>query len=58
MDYKQIIWLASYPKSGNTWLRCFLDAYFLGDLDINELLRPERFQHAELRDRSRVASSS
>jgi len=38
MDYKQIVWLASYPKSGNTWVRCFLDAYFLGDLDINDLL--------------------
>ena len=38
MDYRQIIWLASYPKSGNTWVRCFLDAYFLGDVDINEML--------------------
>ena len=26
-----IIWLASYPKSGNTWLRLFLRAYFLSD---------------------------
>ncbi|MEO0363476.1 MAG: sulfotransferase domain-containing protein [Pseudomonadota bacterium] len=24
----KIIWLASYPKSGNTWLRLFLYAYF------------------------------
>ena len=23
-----IIWLASYPKSGNTWVRLFLDSYF------------------------------
>ena len=23
-----IIWLASYPKSGNTWLRLFLKSYF------------------------------
>jgi len=38
MDYKQIVWLASYPKSGNTWVRCFLDAYFMGEVDINELL--------------------
>lgn len=22
-----IVWLASYPKSGNTWLRSFIDAY-------------------------------
>jgi len=26
-----IIWLASYPKSGNTWLRLFLKAYAQGD---------------------------
>jgi len=38
MDFKQIVWLASYPKSGNTWARLFLDAYFLGELDINEIL--------------------
>ena len=37
-DYKQIVWVASYPKSGSTWLRCFLDAYFLKEVDINELL--------------------
>ena len=24
-----IIWLASYPKSGNTWVRLFLKSYFL-----------------------------
>jgi hypothetical protein len=38
MDFKQIVWLSSYPKSGNTWARLFLDAYFLGELDINEIL--------------------
>ncbi len=26
-----IIWLASYPKSGNTWLRMFLRSYFLSE---------------------------
>ena len=26
--YLMIIWLASYPKSGNTWVRSFLSAYF------------------------------
>ena len=25
---KNLIWLASYPKSGNTWLRVFLSNYF------------------------------
>jgi hypothetical protein len=28
-------WLASYPKSGNTWVRLFLNAYVIGALDIN-----------------------
>ena len=25
---KQIIWIASYPKSGNTWIRSFLSSYY------------------------------
>lgn len=35
---KKIVWLASYPKSGNTWFRAFLSA-LLGDgeLNINEM---------------------
>jgi hypothetical protein len=31
---KKIVWLASYPKSGNTWFRLFLTA-LLGDDDLN-----------------------
>ena len=23
-----LIWVASYPKSGNTWVRSFLSAYY------------------------------
>lgn len=35
---KKIIWLASYPKSGNTWFRAFLTAlYNNGEVDINNL---------------------
>ncbi|MEA1051739.1 sulfotransferase domain-containing protein [Lamprobacter modestohalophilus] len=30
MAEKKIIWLASYPKSGNTWMRAFLWRYHLG----------------------------
>ena len=31
-------WLSSYPKSGNTWLRCLLEAYRRnGTLDINDI---------------------
>ena len=35
-----IIWLASYPKSGNTWVRLFLNSLIFNpgaDLDINNL---------------------
>lgn len=37
-----VIWLASYPKSGNTWLRAFLATYFANPdepLPINELYK-------------------
>lgn len=35
---KKIIWLASYPKSGNTWFRAFLTALFNeGQVDINDI---------------------
>jgi hypothetical protein len=37
IDNKRLFWLASYPKSGNTWLRMFLLAYRNGgEADINE----------------------
>ncbi len=35
-----IIWLASYPKSGNTWVRLFLNSLFFsnnGKLNINDI---------------------
>lgn len=36
---RTIVWLASYPKSGNTWLRSLLHAYLYPDepLDLNDL---------------------
>ena len=39
-DKKKIIWLASYPKSGNTWFRAFLSNLFAdkdNPVDINNL---------------------
>jgi hypothetical protein len=36
--YQEIVWLSSYPKSGNTWLRLFFDAYIMGEVDINEVV--------------------
>jgi hypothetical protein len=39
MNYRKIVWLASYPKSGNTWFRAFVESYIRGkDVDINNLL--------------------
>lgn len=38
----RLVWLASYPKSGNTWLRCFLRAYqydAFETVDINSIGR-------------------
>ena len=35
-----IIWLASYPKSGNTWIRCLLSSYYYtknGNFEFNLL---------------------
>lgn len=32
-----IVWLASYPKSGNTWIRLMLAAYDSGQVDINTI---------------------
>ncbi len=34
---KGIIWLASYPKSGNTWTRAFFQAVLRGSVSINKL---------------------
>jgi len=32
---RALYWLASYPKSGNTWARLMLNAYVFGNNDIN-----------------------
>ena len=41
-----IIWLASYPKSGNTWLRSLISSYYYsksGDFDFNLLNNIDQF---------------
>jgi len=41
-----IIWLASYPKSGNTWLRALLTSYYYtkdGNFDFNVLYKIYQF---------------
>ena len=49
MNLQRIIWLASFPKSGNTWVRTFLANYFQPPgrtLDINNL---RQFTTADVR---------
>ncbi len=43
-----IIWLASYPKSGNTYIRAFLSAYYFsdnGEFDFSQILGIDQFPH-------------
>jgi len=45
-----IIWIASYPKSGNTWVRSFLSAYYFsknGNFDINDLNKIEDYPNKQ-----------
>ena len=51
-----IIWLASYPKSGNTWVRSFLTNYFSGssEFNFNQLDKIERFPTPELMDQLKI----
>ena len=42
IDHKKIFWVASYPRSGNTWLRLILCGLFFtkdGNLDNLEILK-------------------
>jgi hypothetical protein len=32
---KKLWWIASYPRSGNTWVRKFIDAYVTGRVELN-----------------------
>ena len=43
-----IIWLASYPKSGNTYVRAFLSAYYFsenGNFDFSQIKNIDQFPH-------------
>ena len=46
----RIIWLASFPKSGNTWFRCFLSALIDQEVDINKLRTDAIFSSRRLFD--------
>lgn len=46
----KIVWLASFPKSGNTWFRCFLSALIDGRVNINQLKTDGIFSARQLLD--------
>lgn len=46
-----ILWLSSYPKSGNTFLRCLLSSYYFsknGDFDFNLLNKISQFPNEKI----------
>ena len=52
-----IIWIASYPKSGNTWLRAFLTNYLnkrTSNFDFDLLDQISRFPRQELYDQLKI----
>ncbi|EDM37296.1 Sulfotransferase [Pedobacter sp. BAL39] len=56
---KKIIWLASYPKSGNTWFRAFLTALLgEGDLNINAMKTDGIFSSRRIFDSSADLNST
>jgi len=58
---RNIVWLASYPKSGNTWFRILLDNYFSSSpdpVDINSLQHSRSSSSRELFDQNTAINSS
>lgn len=49
MSLQRIIWLASYPKSGNTWTRSFLAHYFMPPGEAPDINNLRRFTTADMR---------
>jgi len=56
-----IVWLASYPKSGNTWLRMFLKSYFMGSNEkfslegsVLDSFKPQGFPDQGLLDKLKI----
>ena len=52
-----IIWIASYPKSGNTWVRSFLSDYLnknKTDFNFSILKKVNRFPRKELYDNLKI----
>ena len=56
-----IIWLASYPKSGNTFLRSLLSSYLLtkdGNFKINSLKKIKQFPSIHLFNKFGIDTSN
>ena len=51
-----IIWIASYPKSGNTWVRSFLTNYLSDEASFNlqHLSNIKKFPRKELFDQLKI----
>lgn len=47
---QRLVWLASYPKSGNTWIRLFLDAFCHPERDTLDINAVDVSLHAGNRD--------
>ena len=47
-----IVWLASYPKSGNTWFRCFLTALQSENFSLDELVTSGIFSSKSIINRN------
>lgn len=48
-NLRRIIWLASYPKSGNTWMRSLLAQYFMPPGQAPDINNLRRFTTADVR---------
>jgi hypothetical protein len=49
---KKIIWIPSYPKSGNTYVRCFLSHYLFNsssDFSFESLDKILKFESKQIR---------
>ena len=56
-----IIWLTSYPKSGNTWVRSFLSAYYYsndGRFSFELLKKIRQFPSKEFFDQKLLSVAS
>lgn len=48
-DLRRIIWLASYPKSGNTWIRALLAHYFMPKTKVPDINNLRQFTTGDTR---------